>query len=276
MSFVKLNARFPEDLWQIQHKTDRGEFNYQVQRGYDIMSSLSVCVVGLARNIEEPLKHSLARIDYLRNLIDLRWAVYTNDNDDKTREVLQDARQKHDKIIFENLDNKFHGSVECNTRYIDMAYYRNKYLAEIGDEDYILVLDLDTDGFSYDGLAQSFFFMEDNRNIDCIGSNSLLYREHEGKVQRLYYDTLAYRRMNREWCKPHPGEELNLMNFNRGERLVKVQSCFGGLALYRRAALEGKQYLADDCDHVTINRLLNNVYMNPSQIVLFGDNPYTL
>lgn len=275
MSFMKLSARFPEDLWQIRDKKDRASYNDEVRRGYDLMPSLSFCVVGLARNIEDQIGFSLDRIETLRNYTDLRWAIYTNDNEDTTLDILQTRKTKEDVIIHETLDKKFHGSVECENRYADMAYYRNQYLKHIRDTDYTIVVDLDTDGFSYDGLAQSIFFME-TRDIDCIGSNSLLYREYEGQVQRLYYDTLAYRRPNRKWGLPHPGEELNLMNFNRGEKLVKTQSCFGGMAIYRTGSLVGKEYLADDCDHVTINRILPKVYMNPSQIVLFGDNPYTL
>tara|TARA_R110000824_G_scaffold112318_2_gene261406 strand:- start:903 stop:1721 length:819 start_codon:yes stop_codon:yes gene_type:complete len=272
---MKLSARFPEDLWQIQNKEDRATYNDQVKRGYDFMPSLSFCVVGLARNIETEIALSLDRIEALRQATNLYWVVYTNDNDDKTREVLQDRRTKKDVLIYEELDKKFHGSVECENRYADMAYYRNKYLEHIEGTDYTIVLDLDTDGFSYDGVAQSIFFMETGE-IDCVGSNSLLYRENEGQVQRLYYDTLAFRRSNRQFGKPHPGEELNLMNFNRGEKLLKVQSCFGGLAIYKTESLQKYKYLADDCDHVTINRHLPNVYMNPSQIVLFGDNPYAL
>jgi hypothetical protein len=273
MSFMKLSARFPEDLWQIRDKEDRAIYNEQVRRGYGFMPSLSFCVVGLARNIEKKVSLSLDRIEALRDHCCLFWAIYTNDNDDKTLEILQGRKTKKDIVVHETLDNKFHGSVECNNRYADMAYYRNKYLKYIKGTDYTIVMDLDTDGFSYDGLAQSVYFMQ-TQDIDCIGSNSLLYREHEGQVQRLYYDTLAYRRPHRKWGSPHPGEELNLMNFNRGEKLNKVQSCFGGMSIYRTESLEGKEYLADDCDHVTINRVLPRVYMNPSQIVLYGDNPY--
>jgi len=272
---MKLSARFPEDLWQIQQKEDRAIYNDQVKRGYELMPSLSFCVVGLARNIENEIVFSLDRIDALRQATDLYWVIYTNDNDDKTREILQNRRTKKDVLIYEELKKKFHGSVACKNRYADMAYYRNKYLDHIDGTDYTIVIDLDTDGFSYDGLAQSIFFME-TQDIDCIGSNSLLYRQLEEKIQRLYYDTLAFRRTNRQWGVPHPGEEINLMNLNRGEKLLKVQSCFGGLAIYKTESIKRYKYKDDDCDHVTINRYLSNVYVNPSQIVLFGDNPYSI
>jgi len=276
MSFLQVNARFPEDLWQIQNKEDRTKYNKEVSEGYDILDTLTFDVVGLARNIAAPLQFSLNRVEALRDAVrGLKWTIYTNDNDDETLEVLERNQKAQDTIIHETLNNKFHGSVECENRYADMAYYRNQYVPHIGDTDYTIVMDFDTDGFSYDGFAQSIFFME-NQDIDCIGSNSLLYREWEGNVQRLYYDTLAFRRTNRAFGKPHPGEEINLMNFNRGESLLKVQSCFGGLAIYRTTALKNRIYTDGDCDHVTINRYLKNVYMNPSQIVLFGDNPYTL
>jgi hypothetical protein len=274
MKFTSIDARFPEDLWQIQQKTDRARFNNQVRRGYESMSSLSISVVGLARNISVPLSFNLKRLEALRSCVNLNWTIYTNDNEDNTLDVLESFKTENDIIIHETLNNKFHGSVECGDRYRDMAYYRNKYIGYI-KHDYTLVIDLDIDGFSYDGLAQSIFFME-TMDIDCIGANSLLYREKDGKVQRLFYDTLAFRRLDAPHNTPHDGRELNLMSYNRGEDLVHVQSCFGGIALYRTSAIKGMKYLHDDCDHVTINRRLDNVYLNPSLIVLFGDNPYTL
>jgi hypothetical protein len=274
MNFINLATRFPEDLWQIQDRTKRSIYNGQVQRGYNLMPSLSFTVIGLARNIQEKLQHNLQRLETLKKYTKLKWVIYTNDNTDDTLKVLTRHQSKNDVIISETLKADFHGSVESLARYKDMAYYRNCCLSDF-DTDYVIVMDFDIDGFSYDGLAQSLYFIE-TQEIDCIGSNSLMYRQHDGQVQRLYYDTLAYRRLGREKGAPHPGEELNLMNFNRGEDLVKVQSCFGGLALYKTKSLRGLRYSGDDCDHVTINRNLRNVYMNPSQIVLFGENPYVL
>jgi hypothetical protein len=266
-------ARFPEDFWQAQNKEI---YNKEVEGGYEILASLSFKVVGLARNVERPLAQNMLRLRQLKEYCKkLSWCVYTNDNTDKTLEVLR-YNEDFGHAIHDILDKKEHGSVECFDRYRDMAWYRNQYLNQIQytGADIILVMDFDTHGFSYDGIAHSVYHMM-NKSLDCIGANGLLYREYEGRTQRLYYDTLAFRRLNRKYGKPHDGEEINLMNYNRGQDLLKVQSAFGGMCLYNRKFINMK-YLEDDCDHVTINRDLKEVYMNPSLIVLYSNNPYTV
>lgn len=266
-------ARFPEDFWQAENKS---EYNKTVEAGYEILAGLSLKVVGLARNIERPLKENMLRLRQLKEYCkDLSWCIYTNDNTDDTLQVLK-CNEDFGAVISGELKKIKHDSVECLYRYKDMAWYRNQYLNHINrtDADYILVMDFDIEGFSYDGVAHSIYSIV-KKNIDCVGSNGLLYRERDDRQERLYYDTLAFRRENRKPGKPHPGEEINLINYNRGQDLLKVQSCFGGLSIYSREILNYR-YLADDCDHVTINRYLDNVYMNPSMIVLYSKNYYTI
>ena len=65
----------------------------------------------------------------------------------------------------------------------------------------------------------------------------------------------------------------NLLHFNRGDDLVEVKSCFGGLALYKTSALSGR-YTDEDCDHVTLHKSLPCMYLNPSQIVLYTEHYY--
>ena len=54
------------------------------------------------------------------------------------------------------------------------------------------------------------------------------------RTGRVFYDSYAFRRVNHP--KPHPSAEINRLVYNRGEPFVKVSSCFGGLAIYRRDA----------------------------------------
>jgi hypothetical protein len=56
--------------------------------------------------------------------------------------------------------------------------------------------------------------------------------------------------------------------------MFRVNSCFGGLGLYRAEALLGFSYDGSDCEHVPLHRKLleggyEGVYLNPSQIVCY-------
>jgi hypothetical protein len=63
--------------------------------------------------------------------------------------------------------------------------------------------------------------------------------------------------------------------WSRGEPLLPVNSCFGGLGLYRMPAWLAARYGGDDCEHVVLHRRMRDAgydrqYLNPSQIVLYG------
>lgn len=69
--------------------------------------------------------------------------------------------------------------------------------------------------------------------------------------------------------------ETHLLRFRRGEPLVPVWSCFGGLGIYRTECLSAASYEGSDCEHVTLHRMLrergyDRLFLNPSQIVLYS------
>jgi len=256
-----IRHRFPEDLFP---PINRKQWNLSIDMGYQLLIESDLCLVGLARNIEYALELNLIRIDYLRTLCkSLRWVIVTNGNSDRTLEVLENYARKDDLILSLDDDRTQHASVVSEERYRDMAFYRNQYVPHLGGE-YTIVYDLDIlGGFSYDGLANSFIQFKG----DMIGSNGIIYQNG----MRLYYDALAFRRLGKKG--PHDTTEINLLNYTRGEDLIRVQSCFGGLGIYKTESLVKSEYQAWDCDHVTINKNLE-CYLNPSQIILYSDNPY--
>lgn len=257
-------SRFPEDLWRVSPE-NLVRYNKEVECGYGLLSNLNILVCGITRNSVQQLKFNLLRIEYLSRLCNLQSIIYCND-DIESYTLLKSWEKPSRQLIYETLNKEWHGSVSTQSRYIDMAYYRNKYLAAAKNQDfdYLVVLDLDTHGFSYDGFAHSIYCMENSKyNVDFIGSNGLIYQG-----RKLYYDSLAFRKSG---VKLSP-TDINLLDYNRGEDLIKVESCFGGLGIYGRKIID-YEYGSDDCDHVTINRNLK-CCLNPSMIVLYSDNPY--
>lgn len=277
--------QFPESLWP---PINPEEYLERIRAGYDIMRGSTVTICGLARNIGNKVGYLHGRLNYLCHLFNsVNICIYTNDNEDDTLSNLQSmqARFNYDGVKFnliaETLYKEFHGSVTTQERYRDMAYYRNKYLEYLRYETtskHLIVIDTDIiGGFSWDGLAHSFSYIDSS--MGCIGSNSLIYENRESGPIRLYYDALAFRRLNS--TKPHNQSEINLLCYNRNETLLEVQSAFGGLAIYNVEPIRkfNLTYDESDCDHVTLNKKLVELgyrnYMNPAQIVLYSDSLYS-
>ena len=63
--------------------------------------------------------------------------------------------------------------------------------------------------------------------------------------------------------------------YRRGEPLVPVTCCFGGLGIYRMEAFRKGSYCPSDCEHVTFHKSLieaghGRLFLNPSQILIYG------
>lgn len=252
--------RFPEDLYPMGP-----QFIKECIEGYSLMKKYTFSLYGLARNCSTQMKYNRLRLLRLRQLTRLSPChVITNGNEDDT---LSQITSPLEATVLP--DAKFHGSVISHERYSDMARYRNVGLekCKAANTDFIVVMDFDTHGFSYDGFANSVYHLIHNSDIDFVGSNGLVYQDDV----RLTYDALAFRRLGA--TKPHDITEINLSRYDRNDPMFRVQSCFGGLGIYRTSSLYNLKYQDDDCDHVTINRHLN-CYLNPGMIVLYSKNPY--
>ena len=155
-----------------------------------------------------------------------------------------------------------------------MAEYRNRnrdYAVEqFGDFDAVIVIDSDVaGGWSYDGLANTF----GHDDWDFVGSNGLLRQRLPSGSDWLHFDAWAFRAIGHP--QPHDNIEVNSMVLDRGERLLPVLSCFGGLGVYSMAAMQSAQYSGPDCEHVILHdrmrqQGLGRVFLNPSQIVLYS------
>lgn len=234
----------------------------------------NVLICGLARNLPHP-KLTIKMIERIGALFKKFWIVlYENDSSDDTLKYLNEwsIQRNNVKIISEKLDWPANIQDHSLQRRKRMAYARNKYLEYITlfPASYTIVLDTDLYGYSYEGILHSV-----GLDLDAVGSNSLLYMEHEGNKHRLYYDTYAYRDIDTSM-----DHNNNYLVKNRGDDPIEVDSCFGGLALYKTETLRDVKYKAWDCDHVTLHEQIRKngykVWMNPSQITLYTQHYYQL
>src|SRR5262245_10427604 len=271
------SAEFPEERYAPPRDLATS-YRSTVQRGREAMAGSRAVICGLARNIGGLLPLTIARIERLgRMFADYRVFLYENDStDDTPRQLAQwAALNPRVAVVSETCHKPRHASVRSLGRAADMAAYRHRCQEEVAarwpDFDIACVVDTDLpDGWSYDGVAHSFGSGE----WDFVGSYGIIYqRQKLIPSKALHYDVWAFRSLG----DFEPIETLagNQLAWRRGEELVPVNSCFGGLGLYRMPAWLSARYRGGDCEHVPLHREMRErgygrIYLNPSQIALYG------
>lgn len=289
MDFI---ARFPEDLFPPKENID--EYLSHVLQGYMKMKHSSVTICGICRNISKMFPLTQARVTKIAGMF--RHAdifIYENDSTDETAQELKqweneyifDKSIKSLKVVTEKVQTEWFNTGCDKPRLQAMANARNHYvdyLKEKGnDTDYTIILDLDIlGGYSYDGIAHSVSLMYCDNSINVLGSNSLLFRPNMVQpdvTERVFYDTFAYRALGEDGFLEELSRMKNKLVFERGEKPVEVNSCFGGMAIYNVPF--SLKYSDEDCDHVTMhNKMRENghrVFINPSMITLYTDTMYS-
>ena len=74
---------------------------------------------------------------------------------------------------------------------------------------------------------------------------------------------------------PLPTKHADRYRYHRGQPLVPVTSCFGGLGIYTMPAFASGRYGSTDIEHVVFHRELRRrgfprLFLNPSQILVYG------
>lgn len=270
-------AHFAEDTYL---PSPQRAVNYYkiVERGKVEMRRQNVVIAGLARNIAAVVGKTMARIERLGQMFNsYSVVIFENDSRDNTLEQLQGWARSNANvtIMAEMRQDPINPGIRCLNRAARMAFYRNKYREYIHERlatrDAVIVLDTDLcNGWSYDGIANTF-----GQAVDWhfVGSNGIIFKDYEGTLSRsLFYDVWAFRWRN-NWTPIPPGH-LNPRFWPRGEPMLRVNSCFGGLGVYRMPAFLAGKYDGSDCEHVPFHRQLieagyTELYMNPSQIVWY-------
>lgn len=248
------------------------------RRGYAAMAGLRVAITGLARDLGPVLPITIRRIENLtRSFADARIVVFENDSRDETRSELVRwaARNRQVELITEVRADPVNPTTRCLARAARMAAYRTRcqeaVLASCAGFDATIIIDFDIQGgFSCDGIASSF----GQPGWDFVGSNGLICRRHGLRMNALrQYDTWALRFDDR--LTPLSTSAAGGLVYERGEPLVPVTSCFGGLGIYTMEAFRAGRYGSDDLEHATFHRSLaaagfGRLFLNPSQLVVYG------
>ena len=268
---------FPEEAFPPRAEW-AAEYRRRCERGYARMAGMRIAITGLARNLATVLPTTIPRIERLcSRFADHRIVVYENDSTDATKSILTswaDANRRVDVTIEDCRDPRNPGT-RCLARVARMARYRQqcqeRVLDRCGDFDAAIVIDLDVQGgWSADGIANSF----GHDDWDFIGSNGLVYRREGLCVNALrQYDMWALR-FDAD-LTPISTAHAGRYVYHRGEPLVPVTCCFGGMGIYRMEAYRHGHYGLRDLEHAVFTRSLidagfSRLFLNPSQILIYG------
>ena len=244
------------------------------------MAGSSAVICGLCRNVRHFLPRTAAQVEKLGGMFrDYRAIFYENDSEDASLEFLRDWASVNPRveILSEKLGVRQYPRSRDLRRAAWLAQCRNQYRERFAeayaDYDYVIVLDTDLmGGWSYDGIAHTF----GHQDWDFVGSYGLLQRadRRADGFPYVHFDTWAF----------HPAESTaarQLTNFGdltlrRGDPLLPVDSCFGGLGVYRSACLLECAYAGDTGgEHAVLHQHMkragfDRLFLNPSQVVLYS------
>jgi hypothetical protein len=254
------------------------EYFAACRRGYAAMADTRVAITGLARDVGRILPLTIRRIENLARLFaDSRVVVFENDSEDDTRLLLRRwaSTNRRVDVTSERLDDPVNPATRCLDRAGRMAFYRRRCQERVLELcpgfDAVIIIDFDVHGgFSLDGIASSF----GRPGWDFVGSNGLICRRHGLAMNALrQYDTWAIRFDSK--LTPLSSAQAGGLVYQRGEPLVPVTCCFGGLGIYTMAAYRQGCYGGADLEHATFHRSLlaaghERLFLNPSQLVIYG------
>lgn len=277
----------------ILHDIYKEGYLKQISDGLNYIKNKKIVLVGLCRSIENVIENN---INIIQNIFDNKCekfniVLFENDSKDNTKLKLDNLKQKYNNIdvLSQTYNRPQFGTVKDKNRTIALAEYRNilkNYVANcFSDYDFVIVFDTDFKQIETNGIYNSFGWFSQNKSIGGLSGNSfeLKYLSPEQNQLMIWnYDCWAYRgTWWHDWeFQPSTSNEYNQMLWFGfwilpiGSPLVKVNSAFGGMTIYKTKYYLSGTYSGEDCEHVTFHHsILNNnpefeLFLNPSQTML--------
>lgn len=214
--------------------------------------------------------------------------IYENNSNDRTKSILNNyINNSHIKIISEDIEydkikkeSKIWSYTEITgsdhpCRIEQICNARNKIINEINNEeydefDYIIWIDLDSNGWSIDGIIDSF-----NRKDtwDAVFANGL-------NNNNMYYDLYALRTSFFSFGPEIIGEFFwtNLKSFSLSNytELIPVYSAFGGIGIYKKNIFKNNKYdcLVNEDVKIFYRNLLNLNSYNTNILNIINNQDY--
>jgi len=241
-----------------------------------------IIFAGTVKNVENYIQNALKNIEKCgKKFNTFSVVIYENDSTDKTRDILINNKKANYHYIFE--DNVAEGR-----RTMRLANGRNKILQKVKEINqnnqytYLIMLDLDDINASGEFINSiDSCFAYDINNWDVLTGNQ----------KGVYYDIWALRKNGiieydclGELYKPISQDKKDVISeiisnthFDKSADLIEVDSAFGGIAIYKLAALQNCEYVgehlndeypdhSEHCEHVEFHKCIKKnggkIYIN--------------
>lgn len=276
------------------------EKNYhsKIAIGKKFIANKNIAILGLARNLQHTLYDNLISISsiskYAKNV---HYFIYENDSSDNTVAILEKCKQSINNFNYQseslNLKSFHHLTLESKLelksieRTENLAKHRNVCLSyvkdNLQDSDFVIVIDLDFEKFSLDGVLNSFGWLAEDFTDAMVGTSLELKHLFSNEHKNLWnYDCWAYRGTwwedLQKYSKSYGYDPMLWFGFWQlpvGSQPVHVNSAFGGIGIYKTQQYISVKYEGYDCEHVCLHKNLKLQYpnfklsINPSQLMLF-------
>jgi hypothetical protein len=251
--------------------------------GMVVARNSRVVVCGLARQIADVVPLTKQRLEHLATkFLGFEVIVVENDSTDGTADLFRDWDPGFDVIVdSEKLDRPHLPAQRDAERTTALAEYRQKCveLVQRTRADYVIVMDYDAwGGFLPEGIMSSLHYLSCDDQFFGLGSVGMAQipqlRNPDGTHNWFNYDAWAFRP---EWSwRQRPEMWIHHLVPPFGCPPLKVNSCFGGLAVYNAndfvlGTYSGVLFGSGDCEHVSFHRSISvatgrSMGLNPSSV----------
>lgn len=245
-----------------------------------------IVIASIARNIGDTFSKDYDRV--LKAFSDftiIKWIIVESNSTDNSLEVLKSYSDLDTKILFVSLQS---AKVNRNTRTIDLATARNKYL-ELFNEirsvieiDYLVVCDLNNLNNKLNKKAVQSCWTHNDWAAALANQNGPYY--DIWALRHKFWNDFdcweRYENLLKIYQKPSlalwDAVYSRMIKIPKNWNWIKVESAFGGIGIYRTAYLDNCKYEGTNtigeqvCEHVSFNSgIIENggsIYINPKFI----------
>jgi hypothetical protein len=245
---------------------------------------IEILVTGIARNCRRTIEPSIKQIQKLFGpCVNLSYFLVESDSTDGTNLLLEKLSTKNPRFNYKSLGNL---EPEIPDRIQRIAHCRNQYMLHLRDQmaknakfDFLLVAD-------FDGVNSRISLCPPIERL--LSTATIVSANQKGP----YYDILALRAPS--WVEEdyrisianHPNPSypftgylkfvsLKQRRISQGDSPIRVESAFGGLAIYPVHLLDGCKYEPKEllsgiweCEHVGFN---DQAQRNGGQMIILPD-----
>jgi hypothetical protein len=270
----------------------------KIELGKNFIKDKKIIILGLVRNLENSLYDNVVSISTISKYCsNISFFLYENDSIDNTANVLKKCKLeiKNFNYLSDTLNLRSFGhqtlesklELKSTERTLSLAKHRNVCLSYVRDNsdkfDFVIVMDMDFEKFSLDGILNSFGWFSENYADALVGTSLQFKNLFSSEQKNLWnYDCWAYRGSWWEDLQKYsnnygydPMLWFGFWQLPIGSKPIQVNSAFGGIGIYKTQHYINVEYEGHDCEHVCLHKNLKNKYpdyklcINPSQLMLF-------